>query len=309
MRCDLRARLLRAGLCVLGLLLASSLAQAQEPAGDGGLVDADSSVGYIDSALPRNTLRLRYDAAWDNNRPTRAEFFYAKGGVPFSPGPPLPETRVDYQEFTSYLEWALNPCFSVFAEGGFRALDPTFNANDAGIGDTNLGFKWAFVNQEGTLATFQMRTYIPTGIRHEGLGTGHVSLEPALLFNQRLAEYLTLEAECRYWVPLGGTDFAGDVVRYGVGLSYGGRNEQECWWVNPVAELVGWTVLGGKELVVRPPLAPVVKGAAGDTIVNAKLGLRLGYEDLGDLYVGYGRALTGDVWYRDVVRVELRWFF
>jgi len=25
-----------------------------------------------------------------------------------------------------------------------------------------------------------------------------------------------------------------------------------------------------------------------------------------DIYVGYGRALTGDVWYRDIVRLEYR---
>ena len=25
-----------------------------------------------------------------------------------------------------------------------------------------------------------------------------------------------------------------------------------------------------------------------------------------DLYVGYGRALTGEVWYKDIFRVELR---
>ena len=42
--------------------------------------------------------------------------------------------------------------------------------------------------------------------------------------------------------------------------------------------------------------------------------MRLGLNDLpewrrlsqSDLYVGYGRALTGEVWYKDIVRVELR---
>src|SRR5262245_18597628 len=32
---------------------------------------------YLDSAIPKNTLRLRYDAAFDINRPDRAEFYYA----------------------------------------------------------------------------------------------------------------------------------------------------------------------------------------------------------------------------------------
>ena len=39
----------------------------------------DSSVGYIDTAIPGNVFRLRFDTAYNNNRPNRAEFFYAKG--------------------------------------------------------------------------------------------------------------------------------------------------------------------------------------------------------------------------------------
>src|SRR6516165_6018357 len=46
---------------------------APEP--DDGPTGKESTVGYIDSALPRNTFRLRFDAAYDFERPTRAEFF------------------------------------------------------------------------------------------------------------------------------------------------------------------------------------------------------------------------------------------
>ena len=28
-----------------------------------------------------------------------------------------------------------------------------------------------------------------------------------------------------------------------------------------------------------------------------------------NLYVGYGRALTGDVWYTDMFRLNLTWFY
>ena len=58
----------------------------------------------------------------------------------------------------------------------------------------------------------------------------------------------------------------------------------------------------------------MVERARGDTIVNAKLGVRAGFGDRcdtgwlsrSDLYVGYGRALTGEVWYKDIVRAEFR---
>jgi hypothetical protein len=271
-------------------------------------IDVDSNVGYIDSALTRNVWRLRVDSAWGNNHPTRAEFFYAKGGLPGSPGPPRPETNVDYQEYLSYLEWLIVPRLSAFVEGGVRALNPTVNNNETGPGDVNAGFKWTFLTCDEGLATFQLRTYVPTGNKHEGLGTGHVSLEPALLFNYHPIEGLTFEGEVRYWVPVGGTDFAGDVLRYGLGLSWGERST-DSFWMTPVLEWVGWTVLSGKQLDVVAPDVATVQSAAGQTIVNAKCGVRMGLNNRADLYVGYGRGLTGPVWYRDVVRVEFRWLF
>jgi hypothetical protein len=112
-----------------------------------------------------------------------------------------------------------------------------------------------------------------------------------------------MESELRYWTSAGGTDFAGDLVRYGVGFSYGERSECS-WWVTPVVEFVGWTVLHGKEQVEPPGTA--VHDAAGDTIINIKLGARVGHGKAWDVYAGYGRALTGEVWYKDFLRAELR---
>jgi hypothetical protein len=271
-------------------------------------LEAPVNVGYIDGAIPRSMLRFRFDDAYDDPRPTRAEFFYAKGGIPGSPGPPLPEARVDYQDHNTYLEWAFVPSFSAFIEGGLRAVNPLFNENEFGFGDLNAGFKWAFFTTKDLTTTFQLRTWFPTGAASRGLGTHHVTVEPALLFNQRLNDFLLLEGELRYWVPIGGTDFAGDIVRYGVGLSYAPQ-ERESLWFSPVVELVGWTVLDGKQLAAFSPTDFRVESASGITIVNLKAGLRVGFEDYGDLYVGYGLALTDNVWYRNILRVELRWFF
>ena len=52
-------------------------------------------------------------------------------------------------------------------------------------------------------------------------------------------------------------------------------------------------------------------------IVNAKMGVRVGIGPVNqpgnqgrlDLYAGYGRALTGDFWYKDIMRFELRMRF
>jgi hypothetical protein len=263
-----------------------------------GQAGAESSVGYIDSAIPQTKFRLRADAAYGNNRPERAEFFYPQDGLP------LPESNVDDQEVSVYLEYAFCPQFSAFAEVPFRFLNPENNANHAGLSDVNAGLKWAALASDAQYLTFQLRAYAPSGLKHRGLGTGHVSLEPAVLYNRALTDVLHLEAELRDWVPVGGTDFEGNVVRYGVGASYDIYKTEDLR-VAPVAEFVGWTVLSGKDDAENENL---VKSAAGETILNLKLGLR-GRSEFGEVYVGYGRALTGTVWYKDIIRFEYRFLF
>jgi hypothetical protein len=275
------------------------------PPSSDGPADLESNVGYIDGAIPMNQFRLRFDAAYDNNRPSRAEFFYAKPRLLGGKGPLFPDNSVDYQELTGYLEMLAVPgVASVFIEAPFRWVNPNFNPSEYGFGDVTGGFKWALWQEKDFIATFQLRGTVPTRAG-PALGTNHYSLEPGLLFNQRLLDIVTVEGELRYWIPLGGSDFAGDVIRYGIGVSYGDHSEE--YWLAPVAELVGWTVLGGKETVAFTPTDFGVINSAGETIVNAKLGLRAGLPgQIGDWYVGYGRCLTGDRWYRDVWRVEMR---
>ena len=53
----------------------------------------------------------------------------------------------------------------------------------------------------------------------------------------------------------------------------------------------------------------------GKTIINIDAGIRFtlgdsfadrGYLAMSDLYVGYGHAVTGMCWYRDIYRIEYR---
>jgi hypothetical protein len=264
---------------------------------------ASSAVGYIDPALPISQVRLRTDAAYDDNRPERAEFFYMNGGLPKN------ETSVNYQEVSTYIEYAPTARFSGFVEVPVRFLDPQVNDNHWGLSDINFGAKYAIRYCDSQIITAQLRVYTPTGNPTIGLGTGHASLEPGILAYQRITDRLNLEGEFKVWVPVGGSDFAGNVLRGGIGASYqvyqGPRIR-----VLPVAEFVGWTVLNGKDTAF--PAAD--ESAAGQTIVNAKFGVRTmlgkpvgnGIMSRADVYAGYGRALTGDVWYKDIMRFELR---
>jgi hypothetical protein len=272
------------------------------PRGPGETISVqDSNAGYVDSAIIGNVFRLRYDSAYRDIRPDRAEFIYPKMGR----GPRLEESRIDVQDISGYAEVAFGKQWSAFVEVPFRFLNPEQNANAAGFSDINLGARYAVIANHDRYLTAQFRAFVPTGIASHGLGTGHVSLEPAVLLFQRLGGTLVLEAELRDWIPIGGSDFAGNVIRYGAALSYTLDRHKKIH-IAPVMELVGWTVLGGKESTFPTGVAA---DAAGDTIINADVGVRVGFGECSSLYVGYGRALTRDVWYKDIIRVEYRLSF
>lgn len=303
-------------IAICGLLLlatglptvcAQTTPSTPEPDEDDVFVVRDSDVGYIDSAVPGDVLRLRFDDGWGLNRPNRAEFFYARPR-PAGPGLPVPESNIDYQDLTAHLERRFGDRTSVFAELGSRFLNPEVNDNSAGLADMNAGFKHALISGADSLLTAQLRVYAPTGDVSRGLGTGHASLEPGLLFMTRLNSEWTLSSELRYWIPVGGTDFAGDVIRYGAGIQYGAEDGLFAM-VHPVVELVGWTVLEGKQAFLVAPSTVVIEDAAGDTIVNIKAGTRTALTPVSDLYVGYGHSLTGDRWYENILRAELRWTY
>lgn len=275
--------------------------------------------GYIENAVPLTMFRLRFDSGYNNNRPDRGNFFYAKCGC-FRPqgdaiGPPLPARRVDYQELVATGEYAFSERFSAFVDLPTRYINPQNNVNDAGLGDIAFGTKYAFVYGPTRVVSLFLRFVAPSGQISTGLGSGQWFFEPGVLYFEQLNPNWQVFGEFRFTTPLGfRTDFSGNMLRYGLGTSY--VVARGPWgYVSPVVELVGWTVLSGKEL---NPDALLAVSAAGDTIVNAKMGVRIGlgrpvngvsYQTRSDLYIGYGRALTGEVWYKDLLRVEFRRFF
>src|SRR5438034_540558 len=84
--------------------------------------------------------------------------------------------------------WAPSARFSAFFEGSVPFLNPEINDNHVGVGDSYVGFKAAMIFNEDRALTFQLRSSMPTGNASFGLGAHHVSLEPALLFSQRLTD-------------------------------------------------------------------------------------------------------------------------
>ena len=257
-----------------------------------------TNVAYIDSATIGNRFRVRFDAGYGLSPADRAEFFYAA-----TPG--VSAGNVDYQEFSSYLEIARTDWLSGFIEAPLKFINPDLVQNTSGVGDINLGFKAVLLADERSCTTFQFRTYLPTGDHHSRLGTGNVNVEPALLNYFRLDDRWTMESEFRTWVPVTSAAFPGTVLRYGTGISYNSRSGCSCQpSFSPVLEIVGWSVLDG--LATNPDGSS--GSAAGDTIVNAKLGVRASFK--GDqLYAGFGQALTTQHWYEQIFRIEYRFQF
>ncbi len=118
--------------------------------------------------------------------------------------------------------------------------------------------------------------------------------------------------------PVRNDGFAGDILRLGIGASREGFGNRVK--VSPVVELVGWYVLdgfktpgdGGRALppfpidpaTDLPFVGAFIEEADGDTIVNLKLGARIRSDRPGSFYVGYGFALTDEVLYESIFRLE-----
>ena len=283
---------------------------------------ADSQVGYIDSAIVGTNIRFRFDAAYDFDEPDRAEFFYSTWttfGGETDPATIGPNDSVDNQAFSLYYEQALGCRFSLFVQAAALLNSPSGvpgpGPNTQGFGDMIAGAKfvaWQRCNQQ---LTFQLKNYIPTGEANKWLTAGHYSIEPGILYFNRLNRRWTLEAELRDWIPIGGADgpaggprepYAGNVLRYGAGLSYNWIDNCSLT-VRPVVEVVGWSVLDGQKFAF-PANAPV--DADGDQIINLKIGTRISRAaGWGGLYIGYGTALTDEAWYNDILRVDYRFVF
>lgn len=290
----------------------------------GGLALGESTValampGYIDNAMPMNRIRLRYDYASNNPFPDRGEFFYPKCGCftdprtagrffdPNAKGPPLPESQVDSQEAELMVEKTIGCRASVFVEAPWRWINPEINSNEDGFSDLRIGAKYAIIATDTTFLTAQIRVGFPTGDGRLGLGNELYSYEPALLLTRQIGCRAWLHGEVRGWIPTEGSDFAADIMRYGLGVSY--ALVDNCnFSILPIGEVVAWQLLGGRKSNNVEP-GPI--DAAGDTIVNAKFGVRFGFgeklamgQHRSNLYMGYGHSLTGDRWYEEIYRVE-----
>jgi hypothetical protein len=270
--------------------------------------------GYLDPAAPVTMFRFRYDDGINMHDPNRGHYFYG-GTVGVA-------NHVNFQDIRPYFEYAFNPKFSVFTElpvrfvstpvGGGGGPGGGLGGREEGLADMNVGFKYAFIAEQDEYLTFQLRTYIPTGNAGDGLGSGHVSLEPSLLYYRQLTDRVLLQGQLSEFTPVAVDAFASNVFQYGAGVGVI-TLQTESITVIPTLEVVGWTFLDG----YKSDATGVAVSASGDTIVNIKPGVRIGFGrqpvpammQKQSLYAGFGFPITGDQFYSTLFRLEYRYIF
>ncbi|MCA9177199.1 MAG: hypothetical protein KDB14_22070 [Planctomycetales bacterium] len=275
----------------------------RDPCADGGVgrERLASAPMILDIAKPLpNTLRIRLDAAYDVQAPDRAEFYYSalRGGP----------DQIDYQDVRFQLELG-GERISTATEVPIRVLDPSTGLNTAGLGDMNISVKTVLVDGETWQITQLFRTFLNTGAVTHQLSTGHVSMEPGLLFRMRWTDDTYWHGQIKYRFPVGGNPVhGGQVMQVGSALS-------KLWYETdqvaliPTLEANSYFVLDGQQFVGNT-VAPV----DGDMILNLAPSLRFVVEndsDLGLLEFGIGTsfAMTNTRWHRAMLALELRTTF
>src|SRR5262249_44697681 len=151
------------------------------------------------------------------------------------------------------------------------------------------------------------------GSTGNGLGTGHVSLEPGLLMALKLTPESYLQGQLSYRFPLGGTEVIDGSMLH-VGLAY----NHLLWNCGCDLQVIGtleanyYCVPDGRfpafvlpdpmatPAVCPPPINPGLAAADAD-ILNVGPGVRLVVCNKIDFGVAYAHAITGEHFARDML--------
>ncbi len=260
----------------------------------------ESASFFVESARPQNRTRFRWDYGQDMIFPDRAEYFWARiDGL----GPDSPAGRsLDYHELSVFTEIA-HGSFSAFTVIPYRSLYLGEAGHAAGFADMQIGTKSLVYDSPLLQIAMQMTTTVPSANPKEGLGTGHTSLEPALLAGLSLTERDSLQLRVGEWIPIGGDpDYAGALLRWGAGwnrLSWQ-RDPHNLMTIN--LDLAGWSFQDGS---YTDPQLPGPQSANNESYVYLGPGMR--FLICGKLELGTSGvfALTRNHFAEHLIRTEM----
>jgi hypothetical protein len=247
-------------------------------------------------------MRFRWDFGHFLTTPDRAEFFWPAIGIK---GPPKPESSLDYNELSLYAEVG-TPKFSFFIDTPYRNQNAQINGGSGSFGDLSLGTKSVILDSELMLTTFQFKTIIPTGNPSHGTGTGHVSLEPSMVWMMKIHSDLYWQSQLGYWIPIAATGgFSGGVLEYNNSLNLVLCRPLRDTYIIGMIETSGYTFTAGK---FTDPNG-VVESANRTTYFSIGPGLRFATANRLDIGFGVEFAATTSHFAQQLYRTELRWRF
>ncbi len=263
----------------------------------------ESASFWVDSARPQNRTRIRWDYGRDMMLADRAEYFWARTGG-LGPDPPAGSQSLrslDYHELSHYSEIS-HEKFSAFVITPYRSLYMNELGHSAGFADIQLGTKSLLYDTPLMQIALQTTTSIPSANSKRGLGVGHVSLEPALLFGLSLTERSYMQAQVAEWIPLGGDpQYAGALLRWGVSLNRIAWQHDADNMMSVNLDLFGWSFQDGA--YTDPVLG--TRSANNETYFYIGPGMRLLLCGKFELGVGTASAVTDRHFAEQVIRTEM----
>lgn len=261
----------------------------------------------IDASQPTNFLMVRWDSGFGLHTPDRAEYFWSMPGRGPALSPTYPNT-LNFQELR-FINEVGSQVFSVQTEIPLRLLEPDSGGSSSGIGDMKVATKARLVNGKRWQVTQIMRTYIPIGSAQNGMGTGHVSLEPGALVRYEVKPNTYIHTQVKYWIPIAAdVGFASNVLTTGVGVSHV-LYETNNFAIIPVVEFVNYDFLSGQKTVNG-----VNVYSGGENAYNVVTGARFVIGPKGDLGlfefgVSNTTGVGKDRYVDDLLRFDFKFIF
>lgn len=275
---------------------------------------ADSAF-FVDAPRPVSNTRFVWDYASHVVDPDRGEFLFARGdGKGKGPTTTVNGLKgiphINYNQLSMVTEIATGAA-SVAVSVPYRSWDGTpYGPNPggrglsaAGFGDMSINAKTLLMDTELFMCAMEMKTYIPVGNFSKGLGVGHVSLQPGLVFGLRLSPDTYMQANVLEWIPIAGDpNYAGAMLQWGASVNH------TLWRPVKDVQLIGTMELTGMSfqdgLYTDPYLGQ--HKLSGQTSVYLGDGLRLFFANRCDMGVAGNFAITGAYLVREQLRVEFR---
>jgi hypothetical protein len=262
---------------------------------------------FVDGARPVTQQEIRWNGNMQGRFPDRSEYIWARAdGQGKGPRPPTGvkgETGFTYNDLVLNTEIAIGK-LAMITTFPYRSFDPDTYPHAAGFGDMSIATNTLLFDCELLQVSFEFRTYMPMGNALKGTGTGHLSLEPSVIFAVKCSHDTYVQAQFAEWIPLGGDpSYAGSIWHM-----HGSLNHVLCR-ILPDVPLIGtlelqtWSFQDGQ---FTDPVLGAFQKSSDTTYVMAGPGLRLFVCDKLDIGFAASFALTSEYFAREYYSVSFR---